>query len=55
MKLIYFDKEYVTLDELAKVYLYETVAAFALWDKFYGYKDSFHTFDITSTKEPLEG
>lgn len=47
-------KEIVTLDELDKVYLYETVVAFALWDKFYGYKDSLYTFDIASTKEPLE-
>lgn len=47
-------KENVTLDELDKVYLYETVVAFALWDKFYGYKDNYYTFDITSTKELLK-
>lgn len=47
-------KKAVVLDELDKVYLYETVVAFALGDKFYGYKDNFYTFNITSTKELLK-
>lgn len=47
-------KEYITLEDLDKVYLYEEVVKFALWNKFYGYKDSLYTFDITNTKEPLE-
>ena len=47
-------KEYITLEDLDKVYLYEEVVKFALWNKFYGYKDSLYTFDITDTKEPLE-
>ena len=47
-------KEYITLEDLDKVYLYEEVVKFALWNKFYGYKDSLYTFDVTNTKEPLE-
>lgn len=47
-------KEYITLEDLDKIYLYEEVVRFALWNEFYGYKDSLYTFDITSTKEPLE-
>ena len=47
-------KEHITLEDLDKVYLYEEVVKFALWNKFYGYKDSLYTFDITNTKEPLE-
>lgn len=48
-------KEHITLEDLDKVYLYEEVVKFALWDKFYGYKDSLYTFDIINTKEPLKG
>ena len=48
-------KECVTLEDLDKVFLYEEVVKFALWNKFYGYKDSRYTFDIINTKEPLEG
>lgn len=47
-------KKYTTLEDLDKVYLYEEVVKFALWDKFYGYKDSCYTFDIVNDKEPLE-
>ena len=47
-------KKNVTLEKFDKVYLYEEMVEFALWDKFYGYKDSLYTFDITTTKEPLE-
>ena len=47
-------KECVTLEDLDKVFLYEEVVKFALWNKFYGYKDSLYTFDITNTKEQLE-
>lgn len=47
-------KEYITLEDLDKVYLYEEVVKFALWNKFYGYKDSLYTFDVINTKEPLE-
>nr|DAH26755.1 MAG TPA: hypothetical protein [Caudoviricetes sp.] len=47
-------KECVTLEDLDKVYLYEEVIKFALRDKFYGYKDSYYTFDVTNTKEPSE-
>ena len=47
-------KECVTLEDLDKVYLYEEVVKFALWNKFYGYKDSHYTFDVINTKEPLE-
>lgn len=47
-------KEHITLEDLDKVYLYEEVVKFALWDKFYGYKDSLYTFDIIDTKELLE-
>lgn len=47
-------KECVTLEDFDKVYLYEEVVKFALWDKFYGYKDNYYTFDVTNTKEPLE-
>lgn len=47
-------KEHIILEDLDKVYLCEEVVKFALWDKFYGYKDSFYTFDIINTKEPLE-
>lgn len=46
-------KEHITLEDLDKVYLYEEVVKFALWDKFYGYKDNFYMFDIKHTKEPL--
>ena len=48
-------KKCVTLEDLDKVYLYEEVVKFALWNKFYGYKDNHYTFDVTNTKEPLEG
>lgn len=47
-------KENVTLEDLDKVYLYEEVVKFALWDKFYGYKDSLYTFDVNNSNEPLE-
>ena len=47
-------KGYITLEDLDKVYLYEEVVKFALWNKFYGYKDSLYTFDIINTKELLE-
>ena len=47
-------KECIALEDLDKIYLYEEVVKFALWNKFYGYKDSLYTFDITNTKEPLE-
>ena len=47
-------KEYVTLEDLDEVYLYEEVVKFALWDKFYSYEDCLYTFDVTHTKEPLE-
>lgn len=47
-------KKHIALEDLDKVYLYEEVVKFALWDKFYGYKDSLYTFDIENTKEPLE-
>ena len=47
-------KECITLEDLDEVYLYEEVVRFALWNKFYGYKDSIYTFDVTNTKEPLE-
>lgn len=47
-------KEHVTLEDLDKVYLYEEVVKFALWNKFYGYKDSLYTFNIIDDKEPLE-
>ena len=47
-------KEYITLEDLDKVYLYEEVVKFALWNEFYGYKDSLYIFDVTNTKEPLE-
>lgn len=47
-------KECITLKDLDKVFLYEEVVKFALWDKFYGYKDNHYTFDVTNTKEPLE-
>lgn len=47
-------KEHITLEDLDKVYLYEEVVKFALWNKFYGYEDSLYTFDIINTKEPLE-
>ena len=47
-------KEHITLEDLDKVYLYEEVVKFALWNKFYGYKDSHYIFDISNTKEPLE-
>lgn len=47
-------KECITLEDFDEVYLYEEVVKFALWDKFYGYKDNLYTFDITHTKEPLE-
>lgn len=47
-------KKHVTLEDLNKVYLYEEVVKFALWNKFYGYKDNLYTFDIINTKEPLK-
>ena len=47
-------KEYVTLEDLDEVYLYEEVVKFALWDKFYSYEVCLYTFDVTHTKEPLE-
>ena len=47
-------KECITLEDLDKIYLYEEVVKFALWNEFYGYKDSLYTFDVISTKEPLE-
>lgn len=47
-------KKHIALEDLDKVYLYEEVVKFALWNKFYGYKDSLYTFDIATTKEPLE-
>lgn len=48
-------KKNTTLKDLDKVYLYEVAVKFALQDKFYGYKDSLYIFDITTTKESLEG
>ena len=47
-------KENITLEDLDKVYLYEEVVKFALWNKFYGYKDSLYTFDVNNINEPLE-
>lgn len=47
-------KKDITLKDLDEVYLYEEVVKFALWDKFYGYKDSLYTFNVTNTKVPLE-
>ena len=47
-------KECVTLENFDEVYLCAEVIKFALWDKFFGYKDSLYTFDVTNTKEPLE-
>lgn len=47
-------KKHTALKKLDEVYLYEEVVKFALIDKFYGYKDSYYTFDVTNTKEPLE-
>ena len=47
-------KECITLEDLDKIYLYEEVVKFALWDNLYGYKDSRYTFDITNIKESLE-
>ena len=47
-------KERVTLEDFDEVYLYEEVVKFALGNKFFGYKDSLYTFDVTNTKEQLE-
>lgn len=47
-------KKHITLEDLDEVYLYEEVVKFALWNKFYGYKDSLYIFDIIDNKEPLE-
>lgn len=47
-------KECITLENFDEVYLCAEVIKFALWDKFFGYKDNLYTFDVTNIKEPLE-